>query len=821
MLSIQVQDPIEVEGEPSENFLIETSEINQTEVIHGDEVLLEDEGVENVDNLDENETISRVVHCNTRETSETGVNVTIEEKYCKGIPWQAGNISSNFPHNLVDDPHGRALHLVVNYKTIHHRTCMESNYIIKDPFTPDLNKCCSDLIYNKSFKDLAERCSKPIEDMLHYNAKYLTHHQLSEKCTLMERKHNDLKLEGLNNQRKIDRLSKCISFHQRLVSLIASNDVPNLKSLINVALKNQRSIHYIVSKVIDAIDGVYKARPTEKQKDLAFLVLKIGGPSLLDICHKANLLPSVSTAYRIAQKIKKFSSPITWSVKECFQENIDDSIVNSFAISVKSDETFVTARPRYDERSNQIQGICYQHGAKNEHLLRFESFQEAQNIQEAVNNGTIHIPKDCLVVGLNHLDEKAAVKALLCWPTCCKDDYDGTRKIFQAISDEVYQRCGKNVMNICTDGDGVRRQVVRDMMCYPVDETTPVGEIISKLAFVDRECGKRQETVSFDPKHLVKRLWHAFVNQSISLSGITILREDLKQLLLLHNDIQPLPLERLIHPTDKQNVASATKFCLLFMEVVNDPSTSSSWPFRLQTIKAELRLLSTVMKGMLSFFVYTDASLVDQLESISEAAHTLLGLYQMSDLPVIANQLYYDLQSTFVDALFCGVKASIYFPDKPLYLVQNGTDPLERTFARGRMVLNNQTDDALSLTNALSTIEEVDSVLTEKHPEWQHKTRAGKRVALDYSNPAAWKADKLMAFQTDIASVWNVGKLNAFSNLLKEKNYTIAEVVNQNPVTLKKPCGKVVGIKQPINQVESDQSEVKSDKNINILLIDN
>ena len=84
-----------------------------------------------------------------------------------------------------------------------------------------------------------------------------------------------------------------------------------------MALKNHRGLCYIVEKVKDAIDGVYRARPSNEDKDLAVLVLKIGGPSLLDICFKANVLPSVLTAYRLAKSMKRFRSPIVWSVMDC------------------------------------------------------------------------------------------------------------------------------------------------------------------------------------------------------------------------------------------------------------------------------------------------------------------------------------------------------------------------------------------------------------------------------------------------------------------------------------------------------------------------
>jgi hypothetical protein len=57
------------------------------------------------------------------------------------------------------------------------------------------------------------------------------------------------------------------------------------------------------------------------------------------------------------------------------------SLLNSLSIS-KQDirDTFVTPRLRFDEKTNQIQGVCYLHGKEQQDLLSFESFDEALQI---------------------------------------------------------------------------------------------------------------------------------------------------------------------------------------------------------------------------------------------------------------------------------------------------------------------------------------------------------------------------------------------------------------------------------------------------------
>ena len=84
--------------------------------------------------------------------------------------------------------------------------------------------------------------------------------------------------------------------------LLNENKIHRLHELIHVAFKAKRSIGYIVSKLVDAIDGIYRPNPSQDDKDLAFLILQFGGPGLLDIVHRAIGFPSTSTAYKNDQR---------------------------------------------------------------------------------------------------------------------------------------------------------------------------------------------------------------------------------------------------------------------------------------------------------------------------------------------------------------------------------------------------------------------------------------------------------------------------------------------------------------------------------------
>ena len=396
-----------------------------------------------------------------------------------------------------------------------------------------------------------------------------------------------------------------------------------------------------------------------------------------------------------------------------------------------------------------------------------------------------------------------------------KNDAIGIVEIFKAAAADIHERTGNSLMNFNTDGDSTRRLVLHNyIMINKADDTTQVGKIIIGIPLVDRNCGVNLETVSYDPKHLIKRLWNTIINQSTVIANITLLKDDLKILLLLANDVQPLQVDALVHPKDKQNVPAATKFMLLLIEVLGNDDSIKRLSFRLQGIIPELKLLANIIDGLLHFYVYSDSTIEQQLQAISFAANCLLILFRHSK-GIMPNQLYHDIQSTFIDALFCCAKASVHFPDKPLYLVQNGTDPLERFFGNARMVLSNRSDDSLSLIQTMSAIKHVDHILTTKHPEWTRKSKVSRRLCLDYSSPSSWNADglKMSASGKSVEAIWKEGMYRASLLLLQLLGQEYRPfLLEAEGITLKKPHGKIIGVDDKVSELEDiSAAEIDTD----------
>lgn len=173
----------------------------------------------------------------------------------------------------------------------------------------------------------------------------------------------------------------------------------------------------------DVIDDIYAARSSADYKDLAFLVLKFGGPSLLDILYRANKLPSTSTAYRISRKCQKLICPVNMPQYKCMENNIKINCdeEDKWTFSLKQDETVVNPKLRFNSIDNNIVGICYQHGK--EMNLQFDDITTADSLKSKIEKGEVHVPKDMLVTGLNSISNCVPLQIVSALPSCSKNKY--------------------------------------------------------------------------------------------------------------------------------------------------------------------------------------------------------------------------------------------------------------------------------------------------------------------------------------------------------------------------------------------------------------
>ena len=126
-------------------------------------------------------------------------------------------------------------------------------------------------------------------------------------------------------------------------------------------------------------------------------------------------------------------------------------------------------------------------------------------LQTKLQNGEVHLPKECLVTGISSLVKNIPFQVVLMWPTCSKNDVQRSCEMYVSISESMKCILGAPAQNFNSDGDSTRRQALHAITNNDLNLLSELGEIIKQLMFVDQKVGKYNETINFDAKHLAKR----------------------------------------------------------------------------------------------------------------------------------------------------------------------------------------------------------------------------------------------------------------------------------------------------------------------------
>ena len=324
---------------------------------------------------------------------------------------------------------------------------------------------------------------------------------------------------------------------------------------------------------------------------------------------------------------------------------------------------------------------------------------------------------------------------------------------------------------------------------------------------VDYLAGPGGMTTNFDHKHMAKRCWRMLSLEKMVINGIVLTKHMLKQ--LLEGNDYGLN-EQSLYPKDKQNVKSAT-FLLAFINAV---TKKDELPYNILPIKTELQLLAHVFTGLLSFYVFTDISITDQIKSFSTASYLLYYLYTEHKTSLMPSQMYHDLQTSFQDALFCCAKSKEYCPTEPIFLLLDGTDLVERFFGNVQPRFKGGNYNTLEMINCAWAMVVCDRILMVDHPEWVNKSRMQQRLVLDYSNPAIWDSAKLTLQNVNIKATWKSGYYRALSMIPEGVVSEIEETVNTLCCLIKR--GVVVGVRNieqdwSIDDINEDEEDVSTD----------
>ena len=200
-------------------------------------------------------------------------------------------------------------------------------------------------------------------------------------------------------------------------------------------------MQYILVKIVDAVNGIYKPHHSEKDKDLAFMLHTIGGPGLLDMCHRAIGFPETSTCYRLLKKCKK---PIVTSIDTPltkFAENIEIVPQNpKYGYMLEMDETFTDKKVRWNPRDNKVYGLCYEHGRTQD--IEFNDYDHMEALADMVKNDLLHIPRETIVLAVSSNSEQCKAQVIAALPTCSKNETTYQANLIDNVATKFAEKNG-------------------------------------------------------------------------------------------------------------------------------------------------------------------------------------------------------------------------------------------------------------------------------------------------------------------------------------------------------------------------------------------
>jgi hypothetical protein len=323
--------------------------------------------------------------------------INLHIKHCPGIGIDIPikkSAHSSYPFALHDhygDPWNYSV--TDGHLALHSRQCMKKVLAGQDQCLP-----CQHLTKNSRLEGIMRRMEEGIHEYSN-----LVYHPIGSLIEIIRRKTaevRNLKLRVMSDARKLANKAKVIDEYKQWVIAVGSRQVERVDRLVRVNLARRGGMRNLLNLYERAAQGLYKPRTYTEEDHLRGLLLwRLGGARLAGLGNRAMSLPSLSTLQRNTILPSLIVSPSKPTLKEV-KENVTNIFapIESLLTEEKSivhqvlmfDELKVEERPRYDDKTNHILGICREHGKS----LEFASEKEVQVLLESVKKKEIHLAVD-------------------------------------------------------------------------------------------------------------------------------------------------------------------------------------------------------------------------------------------------------------------------------------------------------------------------------------------------------------------------------------------------------------------------------------------
>ncbi|KAG2131071.1 hypothetical protein DEU56DRAFT_740233 [Suillus clintonianus] len=612
----------------------------------------------------------------------------------------------------------------------------------------------------------------------HTRHSLLTPVQLLDIIRERDQNTNTLKLQSLNDGRKIKRLLSTLEDHTSLAMALSQCDVPWLRNLLQTALRNGTSIHTILRMIEEAIERGYRPRGHSQEAiDLAILTVRLGGRNLLYAWNQWLTLPSLRTL-RNHMSFVKIIPTIGRISTMTIQENIKNLVIvprqnaastKMCGVSMMIDETAQEEAAVYISQLNSVGGLCWMHSNLVDTTLH--TYQSALGIAEALKSQKVHVGKEVTVAGA-HIFGEEGVYPVLAAPTCKSESAADMEFIFKTILESwdnsgAAQQVGP-AWSFATDGDATRRKAGhRTFVHIPLSPFSPLYGTLLNLPGVNLFTGPGEVTLDFDYKHIMKRyctLLRSRAGMHLN-NGRCINATMIERYLVWLPDVDESRARKLVYPNDPQDMPRAVELVGAVIKLASLPNI----PDDVNVIADfdAIKLLAEILRSLLNPFIDVNLSLTEQVVHLSRFTHLLFACYRDQRRGLMPNQLYYDSETFAKNAVFCILKQQKLDPSEHFFFLDVGDDALELKFAFLRMCggHNNamnykQVLDRLGAARDIGGVYARNSDLSHGHRRLNLKRADG----VDHVSRFMWVGD-VVAGHCDLPSAWHQGRDEAISIL--------------------------------------------------------
>jgi hypothetical protein len=263
---------------------------------------------------------------------------------------------------------------------------------------------CDDLGDNEYLKNIIARFT----DGIHNNSP-LVFHSIGGLVEVVCRKTSMIKvfrLGCLNNSRKLVGQEGAIDVHKQMLLALSTQHIPRINHVLRTGFKHGVGIHSMLKMIKRAATGTYHPKGYNEEDNLqALLFLHLGGACVADIAHHIFGTPSARTIHTRTTVPQIIPSPSFPSCNE-IQHNIIASfkgLLDGISVSGQKmlhaiatfDELAIEKRPRWDDKSNKVLGICREHGRGTS--LEFTSEEDLETLWDELDGGKIHLAHEVCV----------------------------------------------------------------------------------------------------------------------------------------------------------------------------------------------------------------------------------------------------------------------------------------------------------------------------------------------------------------------------------------------------------------------------------------